>query len=88
MLLRGAGVTANGEAHTNKGRPDVIAHFPEQVIVLEFKYAEGSSEIGSKRAEGEKQIQEKNYAKPYEAENREITTAVIVINGKKREAVL
>ena len=88
MLLRGAGITANGEAHTNKGRPDVIAQFPEQVIVLEFKYAEGSSEVDSKQAEGEQQIQEKNYAKPYDAENRAITTAVIVINGKKREAVL
>ena len=88
MLLRGAGITANGEAHTNKGRPDVIAQFPEQVIVLEFKYAEGSSEIGSKRAEGEKQIQEKNYARPYEGENRAITTAVIVVDGDNRKAVL
>ncbi len=88
MLLRGAGITANGEPHTNMGRPDVIAQFPEQIIVLEFKYAKDSSEIDSKRAEGEKQIQEKNYARPYDAENRAVTTAVIVVNGKKREAVL
>ncbi|MBQ9526495.1 MAG: PD-(D/E)XK nuclease domain-containing protein, partial [Fretibacterium sp.] len=51
-------------------------------------YAKDSSEIDSKRAEGEKQIQEKNYARPYDAENRAVTTAVIVVNGKKREAVL
>jgi hypothetical protein len=88
MLLRGAGITANGEVHTNKGRPDVIAQFPEQVIVLEFKYAECSSEVDTKRAEGEKQIQEKNYAKPYEGENRVITTAVIVVDGEKRQAVM
>ena len=88
MLLRGAGITANGEPHTNMGRPDVIAQFPEQIIVLEFKYAKDSSEIDSKRAEGEKQIQEKNYARPYDAENRAVTTAVIVVNGEKREAVL
>ena len=88
MLLRGAGITANGEAHTNKGRPDVIAQFPEQVIVLEFKYAKDSSEVDSKRVEGETQIQEKNYARPYEGENRAITTAVIVIDGDKRNAVL
>ena len=88
MLLRGAGITANGEAHTNMGRPDVIAQFPEQVIVLEFKYAKDSSEIDSKRAEGEAQIREKNYARPYESENRQITTAVIVIDGEKRRAIL
>ena len=88
MLLRGAGITANGEAHTNMGRPDVIAQFPEQVIVLEFKYAKDSSEVDNKRAEGERQIKEKNYAMPYEGEGREITTAVIVIDGEKRKAVL
>ena len=88
MLLRGAGITANGEVHTNKGRPDVVVQFPEQVIVLEFKYAECSSEIDSKRAEGEKQIQDKNYAKSYETENRAVTTAVVVIDGEKRKAVL
>ena len=88
MLLRGAGITANGEAHTNRGRPDVIAQFPEQVIILEFKYAKDSSEIEGKRAEGRRQIEERGYAKPYGADNRAITTAVIIINGKKREAVL
>ena len=88
MLLRGAGITANGEVHTNKGRSDVIAQFPEQVIVLEFKYAKDSSEVDTKRTEGERQIEEKNYAKPYDVEGRAVTAAVLVINGKKREAVL
>ena len=88
MLLRGAGITANGEAHTNKGRPDVVAQFPEQVVVLEFKYAKESSDIKDKRAEGEQQIIEKNYTKQYGAEGRAITTAVIVIDGENREAVL
>ena len=88
MLLRGAGITANGEIHTNKGRPDVIAQFPTQVIILEFKYAQESSEVSSKRKEGEQQIIDKNYAMPYLNENREVTTAVIVIDGERREAVL
>ncbi|MBQ9566340.1 MAG: PD-(D/E)XK nuclease domain-containing protein, partial [Synergistaceae bacterium] len=88
MLLRGAGITANGEIHTNMGRPDVVAQFPEQVIVLEFKYAKDSSEIDSKRTEGERQIQEKNYVTPYGGEERQITTAVIVIDGETRKAVL
>ncbi|MBQ9565417.1 MAG: AAA family ATPase [Synergistaceae bacterium] len=88
MLLRGAGVTANGEIHTNRGRPDVVALFPEQVIVLEFKYAKESVNVSRKRQEGEQQIAEKNYAKPYEAEGRKITARVIIIDGEKREAVL
>ena len=65
----------------------MIAQFPEQVIVLEFKYAKDSSEVDSKRAEGEQQIQEKNYARPYEGGNRAVTTAVVVIDGEKRQAV-
>lgn len=88
MLLRGAGITVNGEVHTNRGRPDVIAQFPEQVIVLVFKYAKSSSEIDRKRAEGQKQMEEKGYARPYDAENRAVTTAVIVVDGEKCEAVL
>ena len=88
MLLRGAGITANGEVHTNRGRPDVIVQFPEQVIVLEFKYVKDSSEIDSKRAEGEQQIKEKNYITPYKGEGRQITTSVIVIDGEKRKAFL
>ncbi len=88
MLLRGAGITANGEVPTNLGRSDALIQFPNRVVVLEFKYAKDNSEVDSKREEGEKQIQEKNYAKPYEAENRAVTTAVIVVDGEKREAVL
>ena len=88
MLLRGAGVTVNGEVHTNRGRPDVVALFPEQVTILEFKYAKGSSEIDSKRAEGKRQIIDKNYAKPYDTNSREVISAVVIIDGEKREAVL
>ena len=88
MLLRGAGITASGELHTNRGRPDVVVLFPGQVIVLEFKYAKKSSDVASRRREGERQLSEKNYARPFDAEGRQITTAVIVIDGEKREAVL
>ena len=28
MLLRGAGITANGEVHTHRGRSDVLVRFP------------------------------------------------------------
>nr|MCR5346844.1 PD-(D/E)XK nuclease domain-containing protein [Fretibacterium sp.] len=65
----------------------VTVQFPEQVIVLEFKYAKNSSEVNRRRSEGEKQIQEKNYTKPHEAGTQGVSAAVIVIDGEKREAV-
>ncbi|MBR1671473.1 MAG: AAA family ATPase [Fretibacterium sp.] len=88
MLLRGAGVTANGEVHSNRGRSDVQVSFPGQAIILEFKYARTSGALDNRRAEGERQIEEKNYARPYDAEGRRVTGAVIVIDGEKRAAVL
>ena len=56
--------------------------------MLEFKFAKNGAGIKRLRQEGQKQIEKKGYVKPYDAENREITTAVVIINGKKREAVL
>ena len=56
--------------------------------MLEFKFSENGTEMDRLRREGEKQIEEKGYAKPYDEGNRAITTAVIVIDGDKREAVL
>ena len=88
MLLRGASITANGEVPTKLGRSDVLIQFPKRFVVLEFKFAKNGTGIKRLRQEGQKQIEKKGYAKPYDAENREITTAVVIINGKKREAVL
>ena len=88
MLLRGAGITANGEVSTNLGRSDVLIQFPKRVVVLEFKFSKDGAGIDGIRQDGENQIEEKGYAKPYDAENRAITTAVIVVDGKKRKAVL
>ena len=88
MMLRGASITVSGEVQTNLGQSDAVILLSKRVVVLEFKFAKGGTGIKRLRQEGQKQIEEKNYAKPYDAENRAITTAVIVINGKKREAVL
>ena len=96
MLLRGAGITAHGEVPTNLGRSDVLALFPGRVVVLEFKLARKKSEIDRLREEGLRQIEEKGYAKPYtgtlmgtgDVEQRVVTSAVIVIDGERREAVL
>ena len=88
MLLRGAGVTAGGEIPTNRGRSDVVALFRDRVVVLEFKLARSAGEAARLRGEGEKQIEEKGYAKPYDAEGRAVTARVIVVDAEKHEAVL
>ena len=88
MLLRGAGVTAQGEVPTNRGRSDVLVLFPSRVVVLEFKLARSAGEIARLRAEGRKQIEEKGYSKPHDGEGRAVTTAVIVIDAEKHEAGL
>ena len=88
MLLRGAGVTAQGEVPTNRGRSDVLVLFPSRAVVLEFKLARSAGEVARLRAEGRKQIEEKGYSKPHDGEGRAVTTAVIVIEAKKHEALV
>ena len=88
MLLRGAGMTAHGEVHTHRGRSDVLACFPGRVVVLEFKLAQSAGEIDRLRAEGQRQIEEKGYAKPFDAEQRAVSTGVIVVDAARRQAVL
>ena len=88
MLLRGAGMTAHGEVHTHRGRSDVLACFPGRVLVLEFKLAQSAGEVDCLRAEGQRQIEEKGYAKPYDAEQRAVSTGVIVVDAARRQAGL
>ena len=88
MLLRGAGITANGEVHTHRGRSDVLVRFPERAVVLEFKLARGAGEVERLRAEGQRQIEEKGYAQPFAADDRACMTGVIVVDTERREAVL
>jgi hypothetical protein len=88
MLLRGASITANGGVPTNLGRSDVLIQFPKRVVVLEFKFSKDGTGMDGLRREGENQIEEKGYAKPYDEENRAVTTEVIVIDGEKRKAIL
>ena len=79
---------AHGEVPTNRGRSDVLVLFPSRVVVLEFKLAQGAGEVARLRDEGRKQIEEKGYAKPYDGKGRAVTSAVVVIEAKKRTALV
>lgn len=88
MLLRGAGFIPLAEVHTYKGRADVVIQFERQMVVLEFKFAEKSSDVDKKKDEGLKQLNEKGYALSYDAEGRKVISAVVVADDENREAVL
>ena len=88
MLLRGAGFIPFAEVHTYKGRSDVVVQFEKQIVVLEFKFAEKSSDVDDKKDEGLKQIKEKGYADSYDSEDRKIISAVVVADDENRKAVV
>ncbi len=88
MLLRGAGLIPFAEVHTYKGRADVVIQFERQIVVLEFKFAEKSSDVDKKKDEGLKQLNEKGYAKSYDSEGRMVITAVVVADDENREVLV
>lgn len=87
MLLRGAGFIPLAEVHTYKGRADVVVQFERQIVVLEFKFAETSSDIDKKKMEGLEQIQEKGYAESYDSEGRKVISAAVVADDENRKVM-
>ena len=85
MLLRGAGIISYSEPHTSRGRADVIINFQNLFLVLEFKFAEKSSDVEKKRLKGKQQINAMEYAKNYDVEERKVITAVLVADDEKRQ---
>lgn len=55
--------------------------------MLEFKLALSESEIDRLRLEGQKQMEEKGYTRPYDTGRRAVTAGVVVIDAEKRRAV-
>lgn len=72
----------------HKGRSDVLILFEDLVVVLEFKYAGKSSEVGRLKAEGTVQLQDREYTKGYDADGRRIVSEVLVADDEQRQIVL
>ena len=87
MLLKGAGIVSYAEVHTFRGRSDLLLHFNNLIVVLEFKFAQKSSQVEKMRAEGMQQINERDYAKSYASDERKVITAVLVADDEKRQLV-
>ena len=86
-LLRGAGFDSLGELHSSRGRSDVEVRMSDAVYVIEFKTAESARQVETKRAVGEKQIDDRGYAEKYAADSREVVKTTFVIDLDKRQAV-
>jgi hypothetical protein len=64
-FLQGCGVVVAAEMHTNRGRPDLVISWQGKTWVIEIKVAYGSESAEAKADEALRQIEEKNYAKPF-----------------------
>ena len=87
MLIREAGITACAEVHTRHGRSDAAIQCQNNVIVPGFKFASRTSEVEEMYKKGLEQVQNREYAKGYEAEGRKTVTAVLVADDEKRQLV-
>ena len=88
MLLKGAGIVSYAEVHTFRGRSDLLIQFNNLVVVLEFKFAQKSSQVEDKMKEGILQVESREYAKSYASEERRVITAVLVADDEKRQIVI
>ena len=64
-FLQGCGVVVAAEMHTNRGRPDLVISYRNNVWVIEIKVAYEGQSAEQKAGEAYRQIIEKNYATPY-----------------------
>ncbi|MDR1738449.1 MAG: PD-(D/E)XK nuclease domain-containing protein, partial [Candidatus Symbiothrix sp.] len=90
-FVRGCGVAAVAEMHTNLGRADLVLDYLGNVWVIEIKVAYKSEDVPAKLAEAKAQIIDGNYVAPYpnataiamviDDTKREITEGEIVVSG-------
>ncbi|MDR1743432.1 MAG: ATP-binding protein, partial [Dysgonamonadaceae bacterium] len=80
-FVRGCGVAAVAEMHTNLGRADLVLDFLGNVWVIEVKVAYKPEDVPAKLAEAKAQIIDGNYTAPYP----NATAIAMVIDDTKRE---
>ena len=86
-LLRGAGIKANGEVESFRGRAGVEVFLPDRVYVIEFKTGDSADKANLRRCDGDIQIKNREYARPFEADDRKIVTATFVVDLDAREII-
>ncbi|MDR0617569.1 MAG: PD-(D/E)XK nuclease domain-containing protein [Endomicrobium sp.] len=82
LATRMSGYEVEIEAHTDKGRIDVVIKGKERVVVVEIKYAKGKeAEVESKIEEAMRQIREGKYYEKYKS--NKVTLLAIVFGDNK-----
>ena len=77
IVFRLVGFYVKAEYHTSEGRVDLVLQTDRYIYVMEFKL-EGSAE------EALQQIEEKHYARPFEADSRQLFKIGINFDNKTR----
>jgi hypothetical protein len=80
-FLRGCGVDVNPEIHTNMGRSDLVIAHRGVTWVIEIKVAYEGDKPATKTKEALRQMEDKNYAKPY----TDAVSVVLVIDDATRQ---
>ncbi len=73
------------EVHTYSGKSDIVIQYKNNLIIIEFKYAEKLSSLEKKKVEGYSQFQKRIYEKSYYGCDYKIKSAVIVAVDEKRQ---
>ncbi len=56
--------------------------------MLEFKFAQKSSQIEKMKAEGMQQLKDREYSKSYASGKRKVIIAVLVADDEKRQIII
>ena len=79
IVFRLVGFYVKAEYHTSEGRVDLVLQTDRYIYVMEFKL-EGTAE------EALRQIEEKHYARPFEADSRQLFKIGINFDNKTRNS--
>jgi hypothetical protein len=82
-FMRGCGIVVSAEVHSNFGRSDLVIAHRGVTWVIEIKVAYKGQNPETKEEEGRRQIETKNYAKPY----LDAVSIVLVIDNETRQIV-
>ena len=80
-FMRGCGVAALAEMHTNRGRADLVVSHNGNTFVVELKVAYKTKEVPGKLAEAVEQMTKNNYLGPYPGAKG---LAMVIDDAKRR----
>lgn len=77
----------HAEVHAFRGRSDAVIQLGDTVYVIEFKLAHNAEALPASILEGQGQMAGRGYAEGCRAKGRRVLEAVVVVDGKLRQAV-